>query len=43
LFEFLFFFGRVPALRFGSGYSLQVLTGYACYGLYAAIPHAETR
>jgi hypothetical protein len=28
--------------RFGSGYTLQVLTGYACCGLFAAIPHADT-
>jgi len=38
------FFGRVPfAIASGSGYALQVLTGYACCGLFAAIPHADTR
>jgi hypothetical protein len=39
-----FFDGRVPcAYASGSGYSLQVLTGYACCGLFAAIPHADAR
>jgi len=36
--------GRVPcAIASGSGYALQVLTGYACCGLFAAIPHADAR
>jgi len=35
--------GRVPSLRFGSGYALQVLTGYACCGLSAPIPHAKNK
>jgi hypothetical protein len=35
-------FGRAPcAYASGSGYTLQVLTGYACCGLSAAIPHAD--
>jgi imidazoleglycerol phosphate synthase glutamine amidotransferase subunit HisH len=36
-------YGRVPALRFGSGYTLQVLTCYASCGLSAAIPHAKNK
>jgi hypothetical protein len=37
-----FYSWRVPfANASGSGYALQVLTGYACCGLSAAIPHAS--
>jgi len=31
------------AIASGSGYTLQVLAGYACFGLSATIPHAENK
>jgi len=38
------FDGRAPfADALGSGYTLQVLIRYAHCGLFAAIPHADTR
>jgi hypothetical protein len=40
---FFYFLWRVPSLRFGSGYALQVLIRYAHCGLSAAIPHAENK
>jgi hypothetical protein len=36
-------FMGVSFTAFRSGYPLQVLTGYACCGLFAAIPHAGAR
>jgi len=38
-----FFNLGVSFTAFRSGYTLQVLTGYACCGLFAAIPHAENK